>query len=134
MRPMRMLAAAAAVMGAVSLAPSGAAAMDRVPYDMDAVGAAQFAGKRIILGIWATWCATCQSQIAVLDALANDPRFADITIYHIDYDHQKNIMRLIGAAVRSQMIAFHGYDELGRLIAVTRPADIEAFLLELAED
>lgn len=134
MRGMRMIAAAGAMLAAASLAPTGAAALERVPYDMEAVAAAQARGDKLILGIWATWCATCQSQIAVLDALADDPRFADITIFHIDYDFQKNIMRLIGAAVRSQMIAFHGDDELGRLINVTDPEAIEAFLIELAKD
>jgi thioredoxin 1 len=134
MRPIRMIAAAGAMLGAVSLAATGVAAMERVPYDMDAVGADQFAGKRIILGIWTTWCATCQAQLAVLDTLADDPRFAEITIYRIDYDFQKNVMRLVGAPTKSMMIALHGYDEVGRLINVTRPEEIEAFLLDLAED
>ena len=71
---------------------------------------------------------------AGLSQLADDPRFADITILHIDYDRQKHIVRLHGAAVRSQMIAIHGTVELGRLIADTDPEVIENFLLMLAED
>ncbi len=134
MRVMRMMAAAGAMLGAAALVPTGAAALERVPYNMEEVAAAQERGDKLILGIWATWCATCQSQIAVVDALADDPRFAGITIFHIDYDFQKNIMRLVGAAVRSQMIELHGYEEVGRLIAVTNPEEIEAFLLELVND
>ena len=107
--------------------------MDRLPYDGDVVAAARESGDKVILGIWAVWCETCQTQIAILDALADDPRFADVTIFHIDYDRQKPVMRLIGAAVRSQMIAFDGNEEIGRLINVTDPAAIEEFLVALVE-
>jgi thiol-disulfide isomerase/thioredoxin len=128
----RWRSALAAVALALS-APCGAAAMDRVPYDAAAVSAAQQSGQKIILGIWAVWCSTCQTQIAILDALADDPRFADITIFHIDYDMQKNVMRVIGAAERSQLIAFDGPVEIGRLINDIDPAAIEAFLMALQE-
>jgi thiol-disulfide isomerase/thioredoxin len=128
----RWLSALAAIVLALA-APSGAAAMDRVPYDAAAVSAAQQNGEKIILGIWAVWCSTCQTQIAILDALADDPRFADITIFHIDYDMQKNVMRVIGAAERSQMIAIDGATEIGRLINDIDPAAIEAFLIALVE-
>jgi len=113
--------------------PVSSHALERVPYDIEAVAAAQERGDKIILGIWAVWCATCQSQIAILDGLADDPRFAGITVFHIDYDRQKPVMRLIGASVRSQMIAFDGDEEIGRLIADTNADRIEAFLLALAE-
>jgi thiol-disulfide isomerase/thioredoxin len=128
----RWLSALAAIVLALA-APSGAAAMDRVPYDVAAVSAAQQNGEKIILGIWAVWCGTCQTQIAILDALADDPRFADVTIFHIDYDMQKNVMRVIGAAERSQMIAIDGATEIGRLINDIDPAAIEAFLIALVE-
>ena len=134
MRVMRMLTAAGTMLGALSLAPAGAAALERVPYDMDAVEAIQARGDKLIFGIWTTWCATCQAQLAVLDELADDPRFADITIFRIDYDFQKNIMRLVGAPTKSMMISLDGYDEVDRLINITDPEAIEAFLLELVNE
>ena len=118
----------------VAMAPTAGMAMDQVPFDLDAVAAAQSDGQPIFLGIWASWCGTCRAQIAVLEDLKDDPRFAEVTIFHIDYDRQKHIMRLLGASVRSQMIAFHGESELGRLIGETDPDLIEAFLLALVED
>ena len=121
------------VVGLVS-APAVGQAMDRVPYDGKAVATAKENGEKIILGIWAVWCTTCQAQIAVLDELADDPRFADITIFHIDYDSQKPVMRLVGAAVRSQMIAFDGTTEIGRLVNRTDRVVIEEFLLALVEN
>jgi hypothetical protein len=62
------------------------------------------------------------------------PRFTEVTIFHIDYDRQKHIMRLLGASVRSQMIAFHGESEFGHLVSETDPDLIEAFLLALVAD
>jgi len=126
--------AAACVSAALTLAPSAGIAMDQVPFELDAVAAAQSEGQPIILGIWASWCSTCQVQIQVLKALKDDPRFAKVIIFHIDYDRQKHVMRLLGASVRSQMIAFDGEVELGRLIGETDPEQIEAFLLNLVED
>lgn len=111
-----------------------AAALDRVPFDLAAVRAAQADGRVFVIGAWATWCATCQAQIAVLEALEDDPRFADITVFHIDYDTQKGMMRLFGINARSQMLAFEGETERGRLVSVTDPVAIETFLAELAGD
>jgi len=118
-------------LSAALLAAPASAAMDRIPYDRDAVAAAQQNGAKIIVGIWAVWCSTCQAQIAILDGLAADPRFDAITIFHIDYDLQKPAMRLVGAEERSQLIAFDGAEEIGRLIGSTDPIAIEAFLLDL---
>jgi thioredoxin 1 len=115
-RHFRQLLVAALLSTAIGLVPTPTAAMDQVPFDLDAVAAAQSNDRTIILGIWASWCGTCRAQLAVLEGLKDDPRFAEVTIFHIDYDRQKHIMRLLGASVRSQMIAFHGEVELGRLI------------------
>ena len=117
----------------LSAALALSAAMDRIPYDREAVVEAQQNGEKIILGIWAVWCGTCQAQIAILDSLADDPRFDAVTIFHIDYDLQKPVMRLVGAEERSQMIAFDGAEEIGRLIGSTDPIEIEAFLLDLVD-
>lgn len=137
MRPVRhfrQLLAVVFLSSAIGFVPTVGAAMDQVPFDLDAVAAAQSDGQPIILGIWASWCGTCRAQLAALEGLKDDPRFAEVTIFHIDYDRQKHIMRLLGASVRSQMIAFHGETELGRLVGETDPDLIEAFLLALVED
>ena len=127
------VAAAVAVFGAMVAAPASVAALERVPFDLETVRQAQAEGQKFVIGAWAGWCATCQSQIATLTELADDPRFADLTIYHIDYDLQKPMMRLFGIASRSQVLVFQGETELGRLIAVTDPEAIEALLVTLVE-
>jgi thioredoxin 1 len=118
---------------ALAATPSAGWAMDRVPYSVEEVDAAKANGQKIILGIWAIWCTTCQAQISILDRLAEDPRFNEITIFHIDYDRQKYAMRLVGAAVKSQMIAFDGAEEIGRLIGTTDADRIESFLVALVD-
>ena len=119
---------------AAALAPTSASALERVPFDLDAVRSAQANGERFLIGAWATWCATCQAQIAALTELEDDPRFADLTIFHIDYDSQKPMMRLFHIGSRSQLLAFEGDTELDRLVAITDPVEIEALLVMLAED
>ena len=128
----RLSVALIVVFGAFS--PTNAAALDRVPFDLESVRTAQANGDRFIIGAWATWCATCQAQIEVLNALEDDPRFADITIFHIDYDHQKPMMRLFHIGTRSQIVAFRGETELGRLISIVDPLEIEALMVMLTED
>lgn len=117
-----------------ALAPTSASALDRVPFNLDAVRAAQAEGDRFIIGAWATWCATCQAQIEALEALKEDQRFAGLTIFHIDYDLQKPMMRLFHIGTRSQILVFRGESELGRLISIVDPAAIEALLVMLTED
>ncbi len=125
----RLSAALLIAIGA--LASTNAAALERVPFDLDSVRTAQANGDRFIIGAWATWCATCQAQIEVLNALEDDPRFADITIFHIDYDLQKPMMRLFHIGSRSQIVVYEGETELGRLISIVDPEAIEALLLTL---
>ncbi|MGV8841153.1 MAG: thioredoxin domain-containing protein [Bauldia sp.] len=124
-------AAAAALLGLGSLLAAPAAAMEHVDYTNAAWESATAAGAPIIIGVWADWCGICQTQIGVLDALADDPRFADVVIIEVNYDTQRHIMLRFNVSFRSTIIALHGTQELRRLNAVTDPAAIEALLVEL---
>jgi len=90
--------------------------------------AAQAAGKSILLHIAATWCETCQAQRAVLDKLEKDTAFKDYVIITIDFDTQKDVMRSFKANSRSTLIVFKGKTEMGRVVAIIKPAAIKALL------
>lgn len=90
--------------------------------------AAQSAEKSILLHIAATWCETCQAQRAVLDGLEKEPAFKDYVIITIDFDTQKDVMRSFKANSRSTLIVFKGSTEMGRMVAITKPAAIKALL------
>ena len=89
---------------------------------------AQAAGKSILLHIAATWCETCQAQRVVLDKLEKDTAFKDYVIITIDFDTQKDVMRNFKANSRSTLIVFKGKTEMGRMVAITKPAAIKALL------
>ena len=105
-----------------------ALAGDRIPYEAASFQAAQEAGKPIIVHIFATWCETCQAQAKVLNALQKEADFAAVTIFVVDYDAQKDVMRGFNATSRSTLIAFKGKAELGRLVGDTSSKSIRALL------
>lgn len=133
MRQIRRYAAAGLALASAVLATLPAQSLERVPYEAEAFATAEAANAKIVLGAWATWCATCQTQIGIIDALANDPRFSDIIVFHIDYDWQKPVMRLFRIGSRSQIVAINGTNELGRLVSETDPDIIEAFLVLVSQ-
>ena len=110
-----------------------ASALEIRTYDMAEFDAARDAGTPIVVDIHAVWCPTCQAQRAVLHELEDDPRFADVVVFSVDYDTERQIMRLFAAPQRSTFIGFSGGEEIGRLHAQTAYGDIEAFLLTLVD-
>lgn len=107
---------------------SAFAATDVAVFEKTAFEAAQTAGKSILLHIAATWCETCQAQRAVLDNLEKDQAFKDYVIVTIDFDTQKDVMRSFKANSRSTLIVFKGKSEMGRMVAITKPAAIKALM------
>lgn len=105
-----------------------ASAAERVAFNRDAFEATLKAGKPILVDITASWCSTCQRQKAIVTELMKKPEFAGFTIFEVDYDTEKDIMRAFGAQQRSTLIVFNGGAEVGRIVGDTRPTSIEALL------
>jgi thiol-disulfide isomerase/thioredoxin len=110
-----------------------ASAIEFRPYTPDAFAAAQAEGGPIIVDVHATWCPTCQAQRRVIEQLAEDPRFANVIIFVIDYDTEKAYMRMHRVSERSTLIAFRGGEEHDRLYAVTSFEGIQALFLGIVE-
>lgn len=113
-------------MAAVS-APAFAAERAK-PFTPEAFKAAQAANEPILIDVWAWWCPTCKRQGEVLDALLKNEKFADMTVFKVDYDKQKDIVRDFRAPRQSTLIVFKGETETGRAIAITAESEIEALL------
>jgi thioredoxin 1 len=94
------------VLLAIALAASsiGASAGERVPFDRAAFDTALKAGQPILIDISATWCPTCQRQKAILSELTRKSKYAGFTIFEVDYDTGKHIMRSFGAQRRSRWL------------------------------
>ena len=114
-------------------ASSNVSALEFPTYSAEVFEDAQSDGAAIIVDVHASWCSTCRAQRRALEALIEDPRFADIVFLEIDYDTQKDFMRDLGASQRSTLIAFRGPNEIARLVGDTRRGPIEVLLEAVIE-
>ncbi len=60
-----------------------------------------------------------------MDRLSNDPRFAKVAVYQVDFDSSKELLRRWKVSQQSTLLAFKGKTEAMRSTAVTDPADIQ---------
>lgn len=116
---------AAVLMSAVAFA---AHAADKVNYDARSFAAAQAAGKPILVEIHATWCPTCKAQTPILSDLEKQEKFRNLTVFHVDFDSQKDAVKAFGARMQSTLITFKGSLETGRSVGDTNPSSIAALL------
>jgi thioredoxin 1 len=128
---MRIASYAYAALLALGVAISSVApahALEKRKYDDAAFKAAQSANKSILVDISATWCPTCKAQHKVLDSLAKRPEFADIVVFEVDFDTQKDALKAFNARQQSTLIAFKGAQETKRLVGETGTDSIEGLL------
>lgn len=114
-----------AMLAAVAV-PAGA--FEKRKYDDAAFKAAQSANKSILVDVTATWCPTCKAQHKVLDSLTKRPEFADIVVFEVDFDTQKDALKAFNARQQSTLIAFKGAQETKRLVGETGTDSIEGLL------
>ena len=103
-----------------------AQAATEAPYSQAAFAAAQAAGKPILLHVTAPWCPTCAQQKPILAKLEADPAYADLQVFTIDFDTQKDLLRALNVRAQSTLIAYHGATEETRSTGATDPAAIAA--------
>jgi thioredoxin-like negative regulator of GroEL len=115
---------------AILLCAGNALAADPQPYNHSAFVAAQAADKPILVEIHAPWCPICAAQQPTLDRLEHSAELGDLTVFRVDFDSQKDVVRGFGAQMQSTLIVFHGDAEKGRSTGVTDPKAIEQLLLK----
>ena len=128
MQTLNSLVGAAALAAAALFAISGATAGERRPYSPSGFEATQAAGERILVDIAASWCPTCKVQKPIVDSLAGKPENADLVIFDVDFDTEKDVVRGFNAHMQSTLIAFRGDTETGRSVGDTDPASIAALV------
>jgi len=105
-------------------------AADPVPYTDQGFAAAQSAGKPILVHVTAPWCPTCAQQRPILSKLEHSPQFADLVVFNVDFDSQKDLLRRLNVRVQSTLIVYTGGTEKGRASGITDPEAIRALLLK----
>ncbi len=115
---------------ALVLAPTLARAVTQ--YTPGLVEAELAAGKTVFLDFTASWCSTCAAQRRILEALkAWNPAYEEaIAFIDVDWDTYRTaeITRRLNIPRRSTLVVLKGSEELGRIVASTRRADIEALM------
>ena len=119
-----------AAFAAVCLVVSPSQASETKPFTQAAFDAAQAADKPILVDIHAWWCPICAKQGPTLEKLQNSTELGDLTVFKVDFDSQKDIVRQFGAQMQSTLIVFHGKTEKGRSTGVTNPDKIRELLLQ----
>jgi thiol-disulfide isomerase/thioredoxin len=105
-----------------------ASAAEWKPFTQADFAAAQKDGKSILVDIFAAWCPVCRAQNPILTQLTRAPKFADMVVFKIDFDDQKDAVRAVKATAQSTLIVYKGETEKGRTVGDTNPASIEALL------
>jgi thiol-disulfide isomerase/thioredoxin len=95
-----------------------------VQYTPEGFAAAQAAGGPIMVDVYASWCTTCKAQHAVLEDLLDDPRYAGIQGFRVDFEGDEEWVRAHRVYVQSTIIMFNGFEELNRSAGSTRKAAI----------
>ena len=113
---------------ALGLVGTRALAAPSTPFTPDAFRAAQAADKAILVDITASWCPVCKVQKPILARLLASPRFEEMIALEVDFDRQKDALRLVDARIQSTLIVYRGGDELGRTVGDTNPVSIELLL------
>ncbi|MBV9586415.1 MAG: thioredoxin family protein [Alphaproteobacteria bacterium] len=101
-------------------------AAEKLAFDQARFDTAQQANRPILVDITARACLICRAQEPIIDRLAAEPQFKDLTIFQVDFPSQNDVVRAFRAQYRSTLIAFKGKSETGRSVGDTRAASIEA--------
>jgi thiol-disulfide isomerase/thioredoxin len=113
---------------ATAAAGAPAFAAETRTYDPASFAAAEKAGKPILVAVHASWCPTCKAQKPILSELMADPKFKYLVYFVVDFDSQKDAVKLFGAREQSTLVAFKGDKETGRSVGDTNRSSIAALL------
>ena len=103
-------------------------AADRVPFDQKTFEAAQGTGKSILVDVSAPWCPTCRAQKPIVEKLSLLPEYKDLTIFDVDFDTQKDVLRNLQVQRQSTLIVLKGAKEIDRSVGSTDPSAISDLL------
>ena len=118
----------AAVAFAATAAVAQTATAPKQKFTMAAFEAAQAAGKPVLVDVTAPWCPSCKAQAPIINSLLAKPVFKGIAVFEVDFDSQKDVVRMLKATTQSTLIVFKGKQEAGRSTGDTNADSIASLL------
>ena len=119
----------------VALPAAALAVAGDTEYSPEVLKADLAAGKTVFVDFNATWCPTCHAQGRAIQAIraANPAYDKAITFLNADWDTWGNgdLVKQLNIPRRSTLVVLKGNKELGRIVAETDAAKIQA-LMDLA--
>ena len=109
----------AALLGAAVLAQAAVQQFDKVKFET-----ALAQGKPVIVDFAADWCPTCKDQKPIVDALMQEPRRKDITLFVADFDKETALKKRLKVTMQSTFIVLKGGKEVGRSTGQTDKAEL----------
>lgn len=108
-----------AIVAVATIAPAPASAAVIRPFSPQAFGAAQRAGRPILVDVHADWCPVCRAQDQALGPLLKRNEFKNLVVLRLDFDSQRQYWRSMGVRQQSTLIVFKGRNEVARAVAET---------------
>lgn len=85
-------------------------------------------GKSMVVAVHAPWCPTCRAQAPVLKEVLAKKEFQQLTVFYVDFDSQKDVLKKLGVRRQSTLIVYKGGKEVGRSLGDTTAFGIESLL------
>lgn len=95
------------------------------PFTQSQFDALMKEGKSVVVHVHAPWCTNCKAQDPILNAEIKSPTYAGVTFLEVDFDTQKDALKLFNVSVQSTILVFKQGKEVGRATGNTRQKDIE---------
>jgi len=84
--------------------------------------------KSILIEVHAPWCPTCRAQAPVVDLILKKSEYQSIQVLRVDFDSQKDALKILNVSKQSTLIVYKGPKEMGRSTGDTSPASIEKLI------
>ena len=98
------------------------------PFTQETFNALVKEGKPVLVEVHADWCPTCQAQAPITSALLKEAPYRAITSLKVDFDKQKDALKVLKASKQSTLIVFKNGKEVGRSLGDTSRSNIESLL------
>ena len=98
------------------------------PYDQATVDKLAAEGKPVVIAVHASWCPTCKAQAPIQSELMKEPANKDVTMFVVDFDRDKALLKKYNVGMQSTMIGFKGKQEVSRSVGDTTHDGIETLI------